>query len=90
MRCNSIILSIESDFLFAFASRLCHHPGMANETPKNPAEGKFAETMRKSREKRAGMKEQSEKRAQEAEESLQREEARRLDQTFPNTRESGS
>ncbi|PYY13900.1 MAG: hypothetical protein DMG61_11755 [Acidobacteria bacterium] len=61
---------------------------MANEKPKNPQEGKFAETMRKSREKRAGMKEQSERRAQEEAESLQREEAKRLDQTFTNLRES--
>ena len=84
------MLPIESCLVIAFASRLCHHSGMANETPKNPGEGKFAETMRKSKEKRAGMKEQSEKRAQEAEESLQREEAKRLDQTFPNIRKSES
>ena len=63
---------------------------MANETPKAPPEGKFAETLRKSREKRAGMKEQSEKRAQAQEESLQREEAQRLNQTFPTTRDSQS
>ena len=34
------------------------------------------------------MKEQSEKRAQEQEELLQREEAKRIDQAFPNIRES--
>jgi hypothetical protein len=61
---------------------------MPNETPKKPSEGKFAETMRKSREKRAGMKEQSEKRAQAAEEAIQREEEKRLEQTFPNSRDS--
>ena len=60
---------------------------MTDEKPKKPAEGKFAETMRKSREKRAGIKEQSEKRAQAAEEALQREEAKRLEQTFPNNRD---
>jgi hypothetical protein len=61
---------------------------MTDEKPQKPAEGKFAETMRKSREKRAGIKEQSEKRAQAAEEALQREEAKRLEQTFPNNRDS--
>ena len=60
---------------------------MTDEKPKKPPEGKFAETMRKSREKRAGIKEQSEKRAQAAEEALQREEAKRLEQTFPNNRD---
>lgn len=61
---------------------------MANEEPKIPPEGKFAETLRKSREKRAGMKAQSERRAQEQEESIQREEAQRLNQTFPTIRDS--
>jgi hypothetical protein len=59
---------------------------MANEKPKSPPEGKFAETVRKSREKRAGMKEQSEKRALAEEESLQREEAKRVDQTLTTDR----
>ena len=61
---------------------------MTNEKPKKPPEGKFAETMRKSREKRAGMKEQSEKRALAAEQSLQREEAKRFEQTFTNVKDS--
>jgi hypothetical protein len=60
---------------------------MANEKP-NPPEGKFAETLRKSKEKRAGMKVESEKRAQAQEESLQREEAKRVSQTFGNIRDS--
>jgi len=55
---------------------------MAIEKPKTPPEGKFAEAMRKSREKRAGMKEQSQQRAQAQEESLQREEAKQIGQTF--------
>ena len=59
---------------------------MTKDKPKAPSEGKFAETMRKSREKRAGMKEQSEKRVQEQEELLQREEAKRIDQSFSNIR----
>ncbi|PYY04136.1 MAG: hypothetical protein DMG64_05480 [Acidobacteria bacterium] len=61
---------------------------MANEKPKAPSEGKFAETLRKSREKRAGMKEQSEKRAQAQEEAIQREEAQRLTQTFSAIKDS--
>ena len=63
---------------------------MANENPKAPPEGKFAETLRKSREKRAGMKEQSENRAQAKEESLQREEAKQADQTSTDPTESES
>jgi hypothetical protein len=31
---------------------------MANDKPKDPAEGRFAEAMRKSKEKRAGMQRQ--------------------------------
>jgi hypothetical protein len=63
---------------------------MATDSPKPPVEGKFKETMRKSREKRADMKQQSERRLQAAEESLQREEAERLLQNFPGVRESES
>ena len=63
---------------------------MANKEPKAPPEGRFAEAMRKSREKRAEMKEQSERRATEEEESLQREEAKRVDHTLPNARDSES
>lgn len=65
-------------------------PAMANEQPKSPPEGKFAETLRKSREKRADMKEQSENRAQAKEEFLQREDAKRVDPTFTNTTDSES
>jgi hypothetical protein len=61
---------------------------MAEEKPKAPLEGKFAETLRKSKEKRAGMKEQSDKQARAKEESIQREEAKRADQTFPTPGES--
>lgn len=63
---------------------------MANEKPKAPLEGKFEETLRKSREKRAAMKEQSEQRAQAEEESLQREEAKRVNQTFTRPGDSES
>lgn len=90
VRCNSIILSIETCFAIALQSRLCHHPGMPNEKSKAPPEGKFAETIRKSREKRAGMKEQSEQRAQAQEESLQREEAKQVDQTLTSVKGSES
>ena len=89
VRCDSIILSIESWVAIAFASRVCHHPAMANEKP-NALEGKFAETLRKSREKRAGMKEQSQQRTQQQEESIQREEAKRADQTFTSPGDSES
>jgi hypothetical protein len=63
---------------------------MATDNPNTPVEGKFEETMRKSREKRADMKQQSERRLQAAEEALQREEAKRLIRTFPGVRESES
>lgn len=60
---------------------------MTNEA-KNQPEGKFAEAMRKSKEKRAGMQQQSEQRAQAKEESIQREEANRIDQVFRNVKDS--
>ena len=80
----------QSRVAIAFASRVCHHPGMANEKSKAPPEGKFAETMRKSREKRASMTEQSQQRAQAQEESLLLEEAKRADHTFARVRDSES
>lgn len=55
---------------------------MPNEKSKEQPEGKFAEAMRKSKEKRLGMQQQSERQAQEKEETLQREEANRTDQAF--------
>jgi hypothetical protein len=44
--------------------------------------------MRKSKEKRQGMQQQSEKREQAKEESIQREEASRADQAFSNIKDS--
>jgi len=61
---------------------------MANDKSKAPPEGRFAEAMRKSKEKRAGMKEQSEKRALAEQESLQREEAKPVDHPLPNAKDS--
>jgi hypothetical protein len=61
---------------------------MATEKPKSQTEGKFAEAMRKSKEKRAGMQQQSEQQAQAKEESIQREEANRQDRDFSNTKDS--
>jgi len=60
---------------------------MTNET-KDRLEGKFAEAMRKSKEKRRGMQQQSERRAQVKEESLQREKASGVDQDFSNIKDS--
>ena len=60
---------------------------MTNET-KDRLEGKFAEAMRKSKEKRRGMQQQSEKRTQVKEESIQREEADRVDQAFNDIKDS--
>jgi hypothetical protein len=60
---------------------------MTNEAKDRP-EGKFAEALRKSKEKRQGMQQQSERRAQVKEESIQREEAGRVDQAFPNSKDS--
>jgi len=71
----------------AFARYLCHAPNMTNEAKDGP-EGKFAEAMRKSKEKRRGMQQQSERRALAAQESLQREEANRVDQVFTNIKDS--
>ena len=62
---------------------------MTNDA-KNQPEGKFAEAMRKSKEMRAGIQQQSEQRAQAAEESLQREEASRIDQAFSNSKDAGA
>lgn len=51
---------------------MCHDPGMAHEKPKDPPEGRFAEAMRKSKEKRAGMQRPAENRASFEEESRDR------------------
>ena len=91
VRCESIILPIQSWIAIAFVRRVCHHPGMANEKPKTPPpEGKFAETLRKSREKRAGMKEQSQQRSQQQDESLRHQEAKQAGETFANVKNSES
>jgi hypothetical protein len=66
---------------------MCHDPAMTNEAKDRP-EGKFAEAMRKSKEKRRGMQQQSERQAQAKEESIQREEASRVDQAFSNIKDS--
>ena len=55
---------------------------MANNDSKAPPEGKFAEAMRKSKEKRAGMRPQSENRAPAQEESPLREEPKPADDTL--------
>jgi hypothetical protein len=60
---------------------------MTHEAKDRP-EGKFAEAMRKSKEKRRGMQQQSERRAQAKEESIQREEAGRQDQVSPDIKDS--
>lgn len=67
---------------------MCHDPLMQNPKPKDQPESKFAEVIRKGKEKRSGMQQQSEQRAQANEESLQREEANRVDQTFTNIKDS--
>jgi hypothetical protein len=61
---------------------------MANEKPKDAPEGKFAEAMRKSKEKRAGMQQQSEKRANFAEESRQLEDTNLADRAFKGIKDS--
>jgi hypothetical protein len=58
---------------------------MTNEAKDQP-ESKFAEVIRKGKEKRAGMQQQSERRAQAKEESVQREEANRMEQSFTSMR----
>ena len=61
---------------------------MPNQKPKDQPESKFAEVIRKGKEKRAVLNEQSAKRAEEEEKSLQREEANGVDQAFQNIRDS--
>ena len=56
--------------------------------PKAQLESKYAEVIRKGKEKRAVMNEQSEKRAQAEEESLQREEANHVDRVFTDIKDS--
>jgi len=58
---------------------------MTNEA-KVQREGKFAEAIRKSKEKRASMQQQSLRQAQVKEESVQREEANRREQSLMNIR----
>jgi hypothetical protein len=60
---------------------------MTNEAKDRP-EGRFAEAMRKSKEKRRGIQQQSERQAQVKEESIQREEADRVDQAFNDIKDS--
>ena len=62
---------------------------MANETKEKP-ESKFAEVIRKGKEKRAGMEQQSERRAQVEEETRQREEANQANQGFQPIKDSES
>jgi hypothetical protein len=73
--------------VLSLEGQLCHDSAMTNEAKDRP-EGKFAEAMRKSKEKRQGMQQQSEKRAQVKEESIQREEASRADQAFSKIKDS--
>jgi len=61
---------------------------MPNQKPKDQPESKFAEVIRKGKEKRAVLNKQSAKRAEEEEKSLQREEANGVDQAFKNIRDS--
>jgi len=61
---------------------------MPNQKPKDQPESKFAEVIRKGKEKRAVLNKQSAKRAEEEEKSLQREEANGVDQAFQNIRDS--
>jgi hypothetical protein len=63
---------------------------MPNEKSKTPPESKFAEVIRKGKQKRAGLNEQSAKRAQAEEESLRREETNGVDQTFQDIKDSGT
>ena len=65
-----------------------HHARMPNQKPKDQPESKFAEVIRKGKEKRAVLNKQSAKRAEEEEKSLQREEANGVDQAFQNIRDS--
>lgn len=61
---------------------------MANEEPKEKPESKYAEVIRKGKEKRAGMVQQSERRAKAEEEMRQREDLDRVDQSFKIIKDS--
>lgn len=54
---------------------MCHDAGMANAETKDQPEGRFAEAMRKSKEKRAGMQRAPERPATLEDESRNREDA---------------
>jgi len=61
---------------------------MPNDKPKAQPESKFAEVIRKGKEKRRGMQQQSETRAQAQEEAIQQEEANRVGQAFSDIKDS--
>jgi len=71
-------------------AELCHHPGMAHEKPKDKdePESKFAEVIRKGKEKRRGMNQQSEERAKAEQASLDREDTNDADQAFKISKDS--
>ena len=68
-------MSVSGRFAIAFPSQLCHDRGMLNEKPKASPESKFAEVIRKGKEKRRGMEQQSEQRENAKLESLAREDS---------------
>ena len=59
----------------ALPTQLCHACGMANDKPTGQPESKFAEVIRKGREKRNGMQQQSERRAEAEAKALAREDS---------------
>jgi len=61
---------------------------MPNEKSKPQPESKFAEVIRKGKQKRADLNEESAKRAQAEAESLRREETNGIDQAFQDIKDS--
>jgi len=73
--------------LLSLESCVCHDPGMGNEEAKDQPEGRFAEAIRKSKEKRAGMQKATERLANLEDESRNRENTS-LDRAFETIKDS--
>ena len=69
---------------------MCHDPGMANEEAKEQPEGRFAEAIRKSKEKRAGMQRATETLSNLKDESRNREDTSAADRAFETIKDSES
>jgi len=72
----------------AFESCVCHDPDMANEEAKDKLEGRFAEAIRKSKEKRASMQRATERPANLEDESRNNEDTSVAGRAFESIKDS--